>query len=348
MELNVGFSKEEDFEKAISIALSKSVNDLSEEVFLFVFLTEDYVSQDNYRIIKEMLKDRRFIGSTTAGIIYDGDVYLKGVGVVAFGRGFQLLHSEVKEGLSENGRIVGERFASECIDKIQSNRSAGRTENRLCFIFPDGVSSNIEAMIKGLSFNLPVMNYIGGGSGDNLRFLKTMQFSNDSFTNNAVACAVFNCSGEVGVGVAHGFHPLSNLLIATSVEGNKLKQINWQDALKFYCSFLKVAPDNVKGEIAKIALSNPIGVVQWSHSGESFIIRDIISCDDEGWIYTVGEIPLNSTICIMEGDRDSLREAALVASRNAKIGVKGEVSGYIIFSCVSRYVFLGENYYRKK
>jgi len=347
MELNVGFSDEIEFDRAIRSALSEALKGVKESYFFFIFITENYSSVNNYILIKEIFKEKRFVGSTTAGIIYKGNVYLRGVGVVAFGRGFNLLYSSVKEGLSESGRAVGEKLAEECQREVHSKEVEGVIEKHLCFIFPDGVASNIESMIKGLSFKLPAINYVGGGSGDNLRFLKTIQFSNKSFTQDSVAIAVFDCSGDVGIGVAHGFRPISKFLIATSVDGNILKQIDWNSALKFYCSFLKVPLESAKGEIAKVALSNPIGVVQLSHFGESFIIRDIISSDDEGFLHTIGEIPHNSTICIMEGDRESLKGAALVAARNAKLGISGEVSCYLIFSCVSRYVHLGESYYKK-
>ncbi|MGQ9513108.1 FIST N-terminal domain-containing protein [Thermodesulfitimonas sp.] len=55
------------------------------------------------------------------------------------------------------------------------------------FLFPDGLGGNISEMLRGVYDVMgPRFKYVGGGTGDNLRFSKTYQMTEAGVSSKAV------------------------------------------------------------------------------------------------------------------------------------------------------------------
>jgi len=108
----------------------------------------------------------------------------------------------------------------------------------IVLLFPDGFAANISSLLRGL-YNVmgPAFEYIGGGSGDNLRFYRTYQFTEEGISSDAVAAAIIR-GINFQVCLSHGWRPVGEPLMVTKAKGRKVYEIDGLPALKRYSALV--------------------------------------------------------------------------------------------------------------
>jgi hypothetical protein len=101
------------------------------------------------------------------------------------------------------------------------------------FVFMDGLSQHISALIESM-FNcwglLP--NYIGGGAGSLTFERKSCVFTGEGLLKDAAVFALADIKS--GVGVAHGWKPVTGPLKVTEADRNTIISLNWRPAFEVY------------------------------------------------------------------------------------------------------------------
>lgn len=205
----------------------------------------------------------------------------------------------------------------------------------------DGLMGNISNMLAGLHnvFGDRV-NFFGGGAGSLTLVQKPCVFSNEGvFQDAVIICPMPLVSG---IGVKHGWEQIYGPVVATRTEGNIVYELNWEPAMEVYG---KIVGEDAGEELRQdnffsIAKAYPFGIYR---EREEFIVRDPLIANDDGSITCVGEVPENTVLNILKGNRDSLLGAANEAAGLAlKPGM--DLTELFVVDCISRTLFLEEDF----
>ncbi|MBL90343.1 MAG: histidine kinase [Myxococcales bacterium] len=210
-------------------------------------------------------------------------------------------------------------------------------------VMVDAFSTRIASFIEGLFNVLGVEeNYIGGGAGSLSLKQKPCLITPDGMLEDAALLVGFDwCSG---VGLAHGWDKVAGPFVVTESEGNEIQTINWRPAVEVYRETLEglLGGPVTNENFLSHAMSYPLGVARL---GGSHIVRDPLA-HKEGSIFCFGDVPLESHVDILHSDKERLIQAAAEAKDKALAlfppGV--EPLGAFVIDCISRLLFLGEDY----
>lgn len=320
--------------KNTGLSFGKKSNEL-----VIVFITEDYDPEIVLEGIREGIKIKNIIGFTIAGVFTEDVIETKGIVVAIIKSDEMDFYLEIEEGLSKDQRKAGSSLGQKISSKLREE-----DVNALLLLLPDGVTNMVSGLVESIFDKLGTrILYAGGGAGDNLRFLKTYQFLNDRIVTDSVVSVLIMSKKSIGVSLSHGWKPISPPLVVTKSEGTIIKELDWQNAHEVYSGLIeKYENKKLDSEFAKVAMSYPFGIPQ-ATEGMNYIIRDPIKIDSEGLITCVGEVPENAVVRIMSGDKQSLLNAVKWAVNDAMSQRHGfKASGVLVFSCVSRCLFLGD------
>jgi hypothetical protein len=288
----------------------------------FVFTTEGYDQEQVLDSVRSEVGDSRVIGASGAGIVTSEGIFADGVNVMVIaGPGIEAvtaIEDFRPEAPGETGKRLGHKL-------LAANAATGGT----VFVFPDGLAGNIALMLRGLYEVMgPDFKYAGGGTGDNLRFLKTYQFTESGVASGAVAAALLT-GVTVGTGVGHGWEPVGSPLVITRAEDKFIHEFDERPAFSVYSERLGgIEP----ARFPEYGLRHPLGIVD---AAGRFVIRDPLRVLSGGTLELVTEVPPRAVAYLMEGRMEKLAEAAREVFR-AALSAAGEPGFALFFDCVSR------------
>ncbi|WP_138432898.1 FIST signal transduction protein [Winogradskyella algicola] len=209
------------------------------------------------------------------------------------------------------------------------------------FTYVDGLTSNISHYLSELYENYGMQtNYFGGGAGSLSLEQQPCVFNNDGIFQDAAVFAIMKMSSRIGV--RHGWSKIEGPFIVTSAEGNVIKEINWQNPFEVYKEVVeahsgKTFTDDNFFDIAK---GYPFGILK---DDAECIVRDPLMVNEKGELICVGELEDNAVVDILNGDKDSLIDAAKSAAEDSvkKASVPRKA---ILIDCISRILFLEDNF----
>jgi hypothetical protein len=206
----------------------------------------------------------------------------------------------------------------------------------------DGLANNLNLLMERLFYNLgPQVRYFGGGAGSLSLQQQPCLFTNEGvFQDAALLCFLEH---RLSLGAAHGWQPLQGPLVATRTTGNLVHELNWQPAYEVYLQAIRPFLQELNLEydaehFFEVAKNFPLGIEQ---GGEELLVRDPIMVAEEGGLLCVGEVPENSMVYIMQGNRDQLKEATATAAATATATLPEESApvACCVAHCVSRQLY---------
>lgn len=238
---------------------------------------------------------------------------------------------------------------SEPIDKQLFEMRKNITKGKTFFVNFDGLSEGVELLKEELFYTLGLSHsYIGGGAGS-LSFLRhKCVISNEGLLKDAAVITLVDIYS--GIGVAHGWHNVSDPIKVTEVEGNSIISLNWEPAFKVYQEHINnISETEIHiNNFFEIAKAYPFGITKM---GTEMVVRDPISIIEGDKIVCVGAIPLNSFVYILNGNAKTLIDGASKAkqlateayksSRNKELTDQGVT---LFIDCISRALFLEDDY----
>lgn len=173
--------------------------------------------------------------------------------------------------------------------------------------------------------------YIGGGGGSLENRIDCLFVDGSFFKDDVIFIAL---PERFRIGVRHGWVPTEQTFIATKVEGRRIVELDWDSAFNTYAAALReLGVDIREDDFFDVAKAFPFGV---SRVRSEEIVRDPLAVEGES-IICAGIVQRNSLLRLMKGDKDSLINAARSCVESV-----GEVE--IVFDCVSRVLYLGEEF----
>lgn len=339
---NVGLSKQDDAWQAGSEAASQAMAGMDGQADLVIaFTTDRYDQEAAVAGIRSVSGSAPLIGCCAGGVITAHDLSTDSVAVMALRSEGLRVTLAMEEGIHDAPYHVGETVA-EALSQHLGLADVG-AQHEVVIALADGLTGALTEVVQGAADALgPICPLAGGGAGDNLRFLKTVQFINDQVRSDALAAALLRAPAPIGIGVGHGWKPVGRPLVVTRSEGNVVHELDGQPAFEVYRRiWADEAPDlDVEG-FSAFAMAHPLGMPL---GGGEHLIRDPLRARPDGAIECVAAVPENAVVHVMSGEKDSLFAAARAAAERAVDELAGRPpAAAIVFNCISRLILLGDD-----
>lgn len=215
----------------------------------------------------------------------------------------------------------------------------------LLIMLADGLAGNGADIVRGvqkvLGDKFPV---VGGAAGDDFLFKKTFEYYNGEVINNSVVGVGLSGDFTFGIGVRHGWTPISAPMKVTKSHGNVLCELDSKPAVSIYEDYFgeKKAKKLREEPLARMAITYPLGMLV--KGSDEYLIRDPMTVDEKGALTCAAEIPVGSTIRLMIGSKEDAFKAARLAAEQAKEQMQGRsIDAAIVFNCIARDKLFGKD-----
>lgn len=253
-------------------------------------------------------------------------------GVVFIGLPFKVVNTAVE---NVSGGIDSIDDFDELINKDSSLKKSANT-----LIFYDGLMANTEVFLDELHSVLEQnITIIGGGAG-NLDFVqRPCIYTNNGLKSDTIQLVELPTS--LISSIAHGWQILEGPFLVSESEGAIIESLNYQPAYSVYKETVEKLSDYqfASEDFFEIAKNFPLGIE--SINGE-LLVRDPIVINNEK-IQCVGNVPINSMVYILKGEKDLLIESVVIAQQSA-FERSLEPSFSIVFDCISRKLYLENDF----
>lgn len=303
---------------------------------LVVFCSDGPDVPELVRGIRTRAGDVPLIGCTTAGEIATTGPNDATLVVAALGGAGFAVETAVATEASRNLREAGARVAR-CLPTHEE------LPHKVLLLLTDGLGGDQQEVVRGAHGVLgAAVPLVGGCAGDELRMTRTHQFHDDRVLTDSVVAAGIASDAPIGIGVRHGWRRIGDPMLVTASAGNRVYTLDDRPALDVYLERLKpdepVCPSS-EG-LARLALTHPLGLNR--PSGEQ--VRFIGGGDfAERSLSCIAEIPQGALVWIMEGDAESVLDAADAACFDSLAALDGRPPlGMFAFDCIARRGVLGD------
>ena len=208
-------------------------------------------------------------------------------------------------------------------------------------LFGDGLIASYAEVVRGLQEALGTSALIVGGmTGDDLRFLQTYQYANDRAVSHAVVGVLLGGACKIGVGIEHGFAPISKPRQITRASANVLYELDGHPAASVYEEYFgsDLLQRMRKEGLTRQGIAFPLGLQ--GPSPNQWLLRNVIAFEGDGSLSCNGEVLEGSWLQLMMSSRNLALEAAHRAALQA-IRPLNRVACALIFDSALRRTLLG-------
>ncbi|MCS7241796.1 diguanylate cyclase [Candidatus Caldatribacterium sp.] len=312
-------------EAAVAEVLSLILLEGCQPSFLFLFVTPQYDPENLTTMLRRRFPLAKVLGCSAEGVIAGREILSQGVVACAlFGEDFQALTLAPPEGESDP-YVLGQEIGK-MVHPISSREGT-------VIILADP-SLEVPLFLQGL-YNVlgPRFLYLGGGTGQ-------FRFTERGCVQGPVVVGVFG--GVVfSSSVAHGWSPSRELLVVTKTRGREVVAI---DGISPLAAYRERVGDFPQDELPRIGTLYPLG---FPNVYGEFLIRDPAYFAPDGAMGFVGaSVPQGAVGYLMKGEKEKLLAAAREVGEEVGAAVRNPLFA-LIFDCVSRFLFLGEDFKRE-
>lgn len=288
--------------------------------------------------VRSVLGEIELIGASTAGeITPDGPtshscvVVLMASDTVEWGLGMGL---EV----DRNPRQAGQRAAFTAAQALHGRSRVG------FLLLGDGLATRYTEVTRGIQEVLGTRFLIAGGiAGDDLRFSQTYQYWNQQVVSRAVVGVLLGGSLKMGVGIQHGFAPISKPRHITRANANVLYELDRRPAASVYEEYFgqELVQRMQEEGLTRQGSMYPLGIQ--GDRPDQWLLRTVLSLQEDGSLLLSDEIPEDAWIQLMIGSKQLTLDAAYRAAQQA-IRPLNRVAVALVFDSFVRRKFLGWQY----
>jgi len=313
---------------------------------VFAFASTCYDYPELLKSVRGVTGEVPLVGCSGAGQFTAADVGQDSVAVMAIKSDSIKFHAALGKGVKDDPARAVEQAVGGFSEAHRAARSEG-LNNATCIVCTDGLAGNGENLVESIhSATGMLAQVVGGAAADDAKFERTdVFFDDESHTDALVAVYAFSKS-PIGLGVRHGLNAACPSMIVSRSAGNVIHEIDGKPAVEAYHKFAaeqgKTLTDDNREQFM---ITHELGML--TPSGE-YKIRAPLKANPDGSILLASEVPNGASVSIMSGTNDGLVAAAEVAARSAMVNLGGaRPAGVLVFDCICRRIFLGDEYRRQ-
>ena len=348
MKVAIGHSEDIESEDAIEEVLDACAASLSGRMphagLLYVAISHDFQLILDH--IMARYPDLDLVGCTT-----DGELSST-IGFAEDSVVLMLFHSEAVRFGVGIGQGVRENPRAACQQAV-TMASAGLEEPiRLCIANPDGLGTDMKAILSTLSEMLePDVPICGGMAGDQIHFEQTYQFYKGSVFTNAVPTLLFAGALRVSTGVESGWVPMGAGHRITSAKRNIIHTIDGERAIDFWERYWgqidSFVPHHFLAVYPNETLENNPQRVLDSMAKETVTDRDFYLCaplrfQEDGSMILMNSVQSGAFIRFADVSRSQILDgtASSISKAYERYG-NAEPDAILVYSCAGRRSLLG-------
>ncbi len=209
---------------------------VSKPDFVFLFATVGYDQRSLLQAVREATGGVPLSGCSGDGTINGDDANESNFSVVVMVISSEELRwrNGLATGLRADSWAAGQRVAQE----LSSDLSADAVG---LFIFPDGLTANVDHFFAGLEGNLSSDQFLpiwGGCSADNLTLSQTYQYCDDEVVSDGVAYALLSGAAQPAWAIGFSYIPIGGERTVTRSKENVIYEIDGKPALEVLQEYL--------------------------------------------------------------------------------------------------------------
>jgi len=212
-------------------------------------------------------------------------------------------------------------------------------------VFIDAMANATETFINNLYETIGGgIDVIGGGSGAIDFKQRPCVFSRQGLLMNVAL--VVQVPIPMHCAVAHGWEILSGPYLVTEAEGTKIKTLNYLPAFEVYKTIIEETTSHKfsKQKFFQTSQNFPLGILGIN---DDILVRDPIQVSGTE-LLCVGSVPVNAMVYILSGNSEHIINAAQKAGEQVRClsndHPNSSLSLSLVFDCVSRVLYLGEQF----
>ncbi|MFA5088891.1 MAG: FIST N-terminal domain-containing protein [Candidatus Omnitrophota bacterium] len=343
--VGIGFSQKFNSAEAVSEAASqaKALTKQPKVDLVIVFHTIHYNPAEFLPILRQIFKESKILGSSTAGLITSNFTAMHGMLIVAVCSDDTHFAVDAIECPGfRNMREAGSTLAKSII------KDYGQHRRQAFLYFTDGLLNDHSQVLEGLRDVLGnIFPIAGAGSSDDFHFQRTYQLCEDRILSQAIAGLLLGGHLTISLGSRHGWKPLGKPRFVDQAEGNIIKSIDGKPAASIYTEYFgKEAESLLSTQLGQIAILYPLGF--YIPGENEHLLRTVINIRNDGSIICQDQIPEHSEVHLMITNKEACIQAAAEAALEAQNGLLGkEAKLIIIFESLTRQKLLGRNAFQE-
>lgn len=307
----------------------------------FLFVSATHALSEALRLATAAAPGCEFIGCQTAGEFTEKGRTQGGVAVLLTTLERDSFIVEAAAGVRSDPLGVGARLSSSFagLQAAAAKRGAALSTTVLLV---DGLAGTGERVVKEvLNRTRLFQQVVGGASGDDGKFKSTEVGSTKlSGPDHAVALHTFGKT-PWGVGVDHGLRPRTKAMMVTRAAGAVIYEIDKKPAFEVYREYARTKGVELnEANTGSFLIANELGVF---FLNELHHARAPVGVGPNGELKLVADVLQGATICILDGEPDSMVAACGRAALTARANLQGaEPAGVLVFDCICRGMILKE------
>ena len=307
----------------------------------FVFASPDYDFPTIMKTAHGMDPNCTFVGCTTAGEFIGQEIVGGGIVTLLLNDTDSIISGSFATEITSSPQAAGATLCDN-YDARQNKAAASRLAHGSSILLIDGLAGVGEIVIEEMRSKTRIFQQVAGGAaGDNGAFDTTYVGLNDLAKSNAAAALHVFSRKPWGFGLGHGLTAATSSMVVTRAEGNIIHEINGRPAFDSYLEFARMRNFSLDASNASaFMMTHELGVLML---GELRSARAPLSLLDNGALACAAGVPTGTSLCIVDGDANSMSTAAREAAIAAKKGLdNAPAAAVLVFDCVCRHAIMGD------
>jgi hypothetical protein len=306
--------------------------------FVVMFASIGYDQRSLLRAVREATGGAPLTGCSVEGTI-DGDEADESnfsVLVTAISSDELRWHNGLATGLSADSCALGKRVAKDLLPTLS-------TDTIGLFVFPDGLTYDIDNFFAGLEGDLPSERFLpiwGGGAGNNLNLGKpTYQYCDDEVVSDAISYALLSGEARPAWAIGHSLIPIGGERIVTRSQDNVIYEIDGKPATEVLKEYLPEDALTEDRDWLRYAISLALSFRAPSYMrDEEYVVRGVpqLSLTD-GSITVQTEVQEGTSIWFSSRDKEKITTGFDRMAAQIKEQLDGAKPELVFqFECVTR------------
>ncbi|WP_457744305.1 EAL domain-containing protein [Sulfurimonas sp.] len=267
------------------------------------------------------------IGSSTDGIINNSTVYVNNKNLASFSyfEKTTLKSTIIKhENIHVNSFITGQKLAKALLEK----------DTKLLISFADGIHTNGEEYLNGISSINEDIILAGGLAADNGELVKTYVFTKECITNNGAVGVSLNGSNlHIKTNYTFDWKPIGKVLTVTKSVKNRVYEIDGIPTIELYAKYMG---RELANSLPQIGVEFPLVL----EKNGVFVGRAPLAAHKDGSLTFAGNINEGTKVRFGVGNINLILRNGDYKIRKMFADLKYECEAIFVYSCMARRRFM--------